>query len=286
MFRYLQVTVPYYIPIAIGGALVGIATSGGSLNLNALIAFLSLAFLVGGFNTYNGITDFKIDLINKPHRPIPSGKITRKKAFLYSIILYAISWYLAYQLTREFFEIILISTVLTTLYSIPIIRLRKRFLINNFVGAIFYGLLCPLAGWALNPLNPIPLFIIAFVFLLALSLSITKDFEDLLGDKIYSNKTLPVVLGPKSSSWLTATTLLISFAYLISAIWLGLIAKQYILTVISIPGFLYLIRKMYMDSNNNHRFSNEKTKSRNLFYVLIGLGVLTEFMIGAIAFFI
>jgi geranylgeranylglycerol-phosphate geranylgeranyltransferase len=286
MLKYIRVTVPYYIPIALGGAFVGIATSNGILNLSALLAFLSLAFLVAGFNVYNGITDFKVDLINKPYRPIPSGKITRKQAFVYTIILYVLSWLFAFQLTKEFFIIIMISTLITTLYSAPVIRLRKRFLWGNFSGAIFYGILCPLAGWSLTPLNPIPVYIIAFIFLLAFSLSITKDFEDLLGDRIYANKTLPVVLGGKSASFLTATVLIISFLYLYSAITLGMLGREYLLTILLVPGFLYLIRKMYMSSNNNHSFANEKTKSRTMFFILIGLGVIVEIMIGIIAFLI
>lgn len=285
MLKYVRVTVPYYIPLALAGAFVGITISGGMLNLSALSAFLSLTFLVAGFNVYNGITDFKIDLINKPYRPIPSGKITRKQAFAYTIILYVLSWIFAYQLTKEFFIIIMISTLITTLYSIPGIRLRKRFLWSNFSGAIFYGILCPLAGWSLMPLNPIPIYIIAFIFLLAFSLSITKDFEDLLGDRIYANKTIPVVLGSRTASFLTATVLIISFTYLYSAITLEMIERQYLLTILLIPGFLYLIRKMYKDSNGNYRFSNEKTKSRTIFFTLIGLGVLVEIIIGIIAMF-
>ena len=62
--KYIKVTVPQHIPLALSGLFVGIVTSGGFLDFNALLAFISAVFLVGGFNTFNGVTDFKIDLIN------------------------------------------------------------------------------------------------------------------------------------------------------------------------------------------------------------------------------
>ena len=40
---YVKVTVPYYIPIAMMGIFVGIATSGGVFNYNVLLSFISVA---------------------------------------------------------------------------------------------------------------------------------------------------------------------------------------------------------------------------------------------------
>lgn len=283
MLDYVKVTVPQHISLAIGGAFVGIAVSGGTLNYSALLAFISLALLVSGFNTFNGVTDFKIDLINKPHRPIPSGKITRSNATLYSIVLYAIGLYISYNLTLQYVMIYSVSVILSILYSLPIIRLRKRFLINSLTVTILYGLLSPLAGWSLMPTNPIPIYLLVFLLLFGFSLSITKDFEDYLGDKVYSNRTVPVILGPKASIFITSATLIISFVYLLLAINIGLLEKQFLIVILLMPGFLYLINKMRSENNHNH-YSNEKTKSRKIFYILMSLGVLTEVLIGIIAF--
>ena len=98
LFNYLRIMVPYYIPIAIVGAFVGITGSGGIFDFNILLSFLSLSLLVGAFNTFNGIADYRIDKINKPKRPVPSGRISRKVAFLYAIILYTLSLSIASQI--------------------------------------------------------------------------------------------------------------------------------------------------------------------------------------------
>ena len=284
MLEYFKVMVPEHSLLAIGGAFVGIAVSGGIINYNALLAFISLVLLVGGFNTFNGVTDFKIDLINKPFRPIPSGKINRKNATLYSILLYTIGLYISYHLTQQYVLIYSIAVILSIIYSLPIIRLRKRFLINSLTVTILYGLLCPLAGWSLMPTNPIPVYLLVFLLFFGFSLSITKDFEDYLGDKVYSNRTVPVLLGPKSAMFITSTTLIISFIYLLLAIIMGLFEEQFIIVILLMPGFLYLIHKMYSGNNHSH-YSNDKSKSRMIFIILMSLGILVEFLIGIIALF-
>lgn len=207
MLRYFRVIVPCYVPVALAAMILGLTVSGGFLNTTIIFAAISVVALIAGFNTFNGLTDIQIDKINKPYRPIPSGEISRIKALLYSIFLYSISIFIAYNINQQFFYLTLAMGLLTLFYSLPPIRLRKRVFLNNLSGGVIYGVLCPLLGWALFPTNPIPIFIVVFTFLLAFALSIAKDFEDVLGDKMFEVKTLPVTLGAKNSAWLIRTYL-------------------------------------------------------------------------------
>lgn len=282
---YFRITVPYYIPIAIMGIFVGIATSGGAFNFNVLLSFVSISAMIAAFNTFNGVTDFKIDLINKPHRPIPAGKMTRNTASLYSVILYAISLAVAYQLTFQFFQITILTSIITILYSFPLVRLRKRFIISNLCGAVIYGLLCPLLGWSLMPSNPLPIYILGFTFLFALSLSMSKDFEDFIGDKAYRIKTLPVVLGIEKAKLLSTIMLSLSFAYLVSVAVLGFIEIRYLLIIITLPGFIALIRRMYQDHKRFYNSMEERRIAKRIFLILMGLAILVEFLIGIVALF-
>jgi len=143
---YFKITVPYYIPIAIMGIFVGIATSGGVFNYSVLFSFVSVTALIAAFNTFNGVTDFKVDLINKPKRPIPAGLITRNTAAVYASILYIVSLSTAYQITAQFFQLTVLTSFITFMYSFPLTSLRKKFLVSNLCGAVIYGLLCPLMG--------------------------------------------------------------------------------------------------------------------------------------------
>ncbi len=282
---YFRITVPYYIPIAIMGIFVGIATSGGAFNFNVLLSFVSISAMIAAFNTFNGVTDFKIDLINKPHRPIPAGKMTRSNASLYSLILYAISLIIAFQLTLQYFQITILTGIVTILYSFPLVRLRKRFIISNLCGAVIYGLLCPLLGWSLMPSNPLPIYILGFTFLFALSLSMSKDFEDFIGDKAYRIKTIPVVLGIEKAKLLSVMMLSLSFAYLVSVAVLGLIEIRYLLVVITLPGFIALIRRMYQDHKRFYNSIEERKVAKRIFLMLMGLAILVEFLIGIVALF-
>jgi geranylgeranylglycerol-phosphate geranylgeranyltransferase len=241
--------------------------------------------MIAAFNTFNGVTDFKIDLINKPHRPIPAGKMTRNTASLYSAILYAISLAIAYQLTFQYFQITILTSIITILYSFPLVRLRKRFIISNFCGALIYGLFCPLLGWSLMPSNPLPIYILGFTFLFALSLSMSKDFEDYIGDKAYRIKTIPVVLGIEKAKLLSVIMLGLSFAYLVSVSILGLIDVRYLLIIITLPGFIALIRRMYQDHKRFYNSMEERRIAKRIFLILMGLAILVEFLIGIVALF-
>lgn len=282
---YLRITVPYYIPIAIMGIFVGIATSGGVFNFNVLLSFVSISAMIAAFNTFNGVTDFKIDLINKPNRPIPAGKMTRKTASLYSVILYAISLAIAYQLTLQYLLITTLIGIVTILYSFPLIRLRKRFIISNLCGAVIYGLLCPSLGWALIPSNPLPIYILGFTFLFSLSLSMSKDFEDFIGDKIHRIKTMPVVLGIERAKLVSTVMLTLSFLYLITVSVLGLIKIDFLLVTITLIGFILLIRRMYQDHKRFYNSMEERKIAKRIFLMLMGLALLVEFLIGIIALF-
>ena len=69
--------------------LLGVVAAGGMLS--PLREFL-VALLVSGvsFNfvySFNSWADADIDAINKPHRPIPSGVVSRPQALAYSLFL-------------------------------------------------------------------------------------------------------------------------------------------------------------------------------------------------------
>lgn len=283
--KYVKVTVPQHIPLALSGLFVGIAASGGLLDFNALLAFISAILLVGGFNTFNGVTDFKIDLINKPFRPIPSGEMRRIQATLYSILLYVIGILIAYYLSKEYFIVYLIGVAISILYSLPLISLRKRFLINSLTVTILYGLIFPLAGWALIPTNPIPIYILTFLFIFGFGLSITKDFEDFIGDKTYDVETVPVRYGIKKSARITSILILTSFVYLMFLVVLNIIKSEFVFSLLMLPPFIYLIRKIYRKPKSFYNSINERSTARRIFLMLMSLGISVEFLIGIIALF-
>lgn len=215
-----ELTVPEYIPMAILGAFVGVVATTKTLPSALFIELIVLLIcIVAGFNTFNAISDKKIDLINKPTRPLPSNKITVLQAEKLTIFFYLTAILISVFINPIVFGLTLVMTLITVLYSLELFYLKKRFVIGNLVGAVLYAVLCPLAGWALTPTLTPPLFIILVLFLLSIGLSFLKDFEDVVGDKKYGIATLPLKIGRDKSVFLILLILTIAFisiAYLIS----------------------------------------------------------------------
>ena len=59
--------------------------------INLVLGALMAAFLNAASNGINQIYDVEIDRINKPHRALPSGTITRAGAFRFTFFFYALA---------------------------------------------------------------------------------------------------------------------------------------------------------------------------------------------------
>ncbi len=272
MLKYISVTVPCYIPIAIMGLITGaILTANTSIGTEIIYAAISLSFVVAGFNTLNGVYDKDIDRLNKPHRPIAKGTLSTNGAKNYALLLYILAFVISFKLNIYFIIIILSSIVLTSFYSIPRIRLRKRYVLNTFTGLVFYGIVCPLAGWALYPTFPIPLYQILFLLLLGSGISVTKDFEDIYGDSAFSIKTFPTVLGIGKASILISMVIIFSFLYLAILCLFTIIEIKYLSILILLPWAIY----------NIYRIKDGKNL-KNFFLKNIFLVIVVEFMMIAI----
>lgn len=233
---FLHLSVPQYIPIAFFGLLVGVVFTIGSLpDFRFWVAALSLACIVGGFNSFNAIADKDIDRINKPYRPIPSRRISEEQALYFALVLYVIALILGFLINLQFFAIVFVSMILTIAYSYPGIYLKKKFFVGTMVGTVFYAILCPLAGWALYPDVAIPFSIIFFLFALGLSLAVSKDFTDIAGDHFNQANTFPVKLGYSQSIALVFVFLTFSFLFLVFLIIQKLLPEKYYLLLIFFP---------------------------------------------------
>jgi len=234
--NFLNLITPQYIPIAFFGLLVGIVSTINSLpDWRFWIAAASVICIVSGFNSFNAIADREIDRINKPYRPIPNKRISEIQALYFALASYALALILAFLINSQFFVIIFISVIITIAYSYPGIYLKKKFFIGTMIGTIFYAILCPLAGWALYPTNAIPFPIIFFLFILGLSLSVSKDFTDLAGDHFNQIQTLPVKLGYLQSIAMMFIFLTFSFFFLIFLIMQTLLPEKYYVLLIFFP---------------------------------------------------
>jgi len=229
---YIELMIPYHFPISLSGFLAGyFILSANASPANLIIsAFVVSVLLVGAFNSFNGVFDKDIDMINKSYRPIPSGKISQESALYFSLFLYLLAVLSSLLINTDFLLLVLLNLLLITLYSIPKIRLKDRFLLSNLTVSTQYGIFPILFSYTLSPAKILPLELLAFTFMLAFSTSATKDFQDYIGDRAFNVNTLPVVLGPIRFSNIVSVFLLIPYMYILLMSFFGVFKLAAILS--------------------------------------------------------
>ena len=181
------------------GSLIGYGASHAPFRvLHVGLAVGAAAVLNAASNGLNQICDLENDRINKPHRPLPSGKMTLGRAWAFVAVTYAAALVMVAAVNRETFAIYAIAALATVAYSAPPVRLKRHPVGSNLIIALIRGALLKVAGWAavstvLASVEPWYIGSIYFVFLLGATT--TKDFADVEGDRAAGCITLPVRFG-------------------------------------------------------------------------------------------
>jgi chlorophyll/bacteriochlorophyll a synthase len=171
------------------------------------------AVLNAASNILNQVTDLEADAINKPGRPVPSGRVAPAEALRLSGWLYVVAFLLAAPVGPECTLLAGTAAVLTVAYSAPPFRLKSVPYLANVVIAIPRGLLLKVAGWSCvrDFARAEPWYIGLIFGLFLLGATTTKDFADVRGDAAAGFRTLPVVHGPRRAAWIIAPFLVLPF---------------------------------------------------------------------------
>ncbi len=117
---------------AIAGLLLGSGDGQGSY-LSLFYLVFSSVFLYAGGVVLNDVFDAKLDAIERPERPLPSGLISVKSAALYAVILLFIGIVLAYNVGR-------LSAYLALILAVAIVCYNSFFKKYDFLGPFNMGL--------------------------------------------------------------------------------------------------------------------------------------------------
>lgn len=210
---FLDLVRPFTLLAPAVGILAASAMAGGGLRPIAFVCALAAALLNGAANAANQCFDVEIDRINKPGRPLPSGRMGLRPAAAFSAFLYAGSLSLSFCVNRDVFLIFLFSAFLTFLYSAPPLRFKQHVLTANLTLAVTRGCLLIVAGWACvgSVWAPTPWFIGLVFGLYILGAASTKDFADIRGDRAFGIRTLPILVGVRRSALLISPCLVFPF---------------------------------------------------------------------------
>jgi geranylgeranylglycerol-phosphate geranylgeranyltransferase len=180
---------------------------------NVAIGALMAAIMNAGSNGLNQIYDLDIDRINKPLRPLPSGRLTLAEAWRFTALTFAIGLLLAWMVNRECLLMASAAGFLTACYSVPPMRTKRWGILAGLTIAIPRGLLLPVAGW-----STVKTIVLPEPWLLGMPLGLfvfgafaTKDFSDIAGDRAGGCKTLPVRYGIRTTALMIAPFLSLPF---------------------------------------------------------------------------
>jgi 4-hydroxybenzoate polyprenyltransferase len=196
----------------------------GMLFLKIGIGTLMAAALNGASNGINQIYDLAIDRVNKPKRPIPSGRMTVREAGWVTAFLYVLAAVLAALVNWQCFALASAAAVLTMVYSVPPLRTKRFGVLANITIAIPRGVLLKVAGWScarsvLAGGEPWYIGLIFGSFLLGATT--TKDFADIKGDAADGCITLPVRYGARRAAWMISPFFIFPFLLIPLGSYLG-----------------------------------------------------------------
>jgi geranylgeranylglycerol-phosphate geranylgeranyltransferase len=277
---------PYIEILRPGNALMGavtiilVALIDKTFSLPIVLAMAAVFFETAAGNVINDYFDYNIDLINKPERPIPSGRISLKNGRNYGYLLFlagTICGFLISYLTNNWipFGIVLIADVILYLYAY---KLKTTPLIGNLTVGFMTGFGFVFGGFTIN--NPTiittSIFLGFFALVMTTAREIVKDIEDVEGDKADGAKTLPIMIGLKIPAILASILIVIDVALCPLLYYYHIFGVLY-LVIIAIAVILFLYSGILILKSQDKDTAHKSSK-----YLKIGMLIaFVAFAIGS-----
>jgi len=215
---------------AVIGASIAYIAAPGQLKWMPLV-FITVFFITGAGNAINDYFDAGIDAINRPDRPIPSGRVKKADAFRVSIALFAAGLIIS-SLIRSSAIPFFISVFNSFLLYFYAHSLKRKVFVGNLSVSYLSGSTFLFGGAAYGGKGIEVTFVLFLLSMIAtLAREIVKTIEDQEGDKRNGASTLPVQIGERPSAYIASFVGV--FAIVLSPIpyIMGLFNEYYLYTV-------------------------------------------------------
>ena len=218
--------------------------------VNVLLAALTASLTLSSGNIINDIFDVEIDKVSHPERPLVTGFISIKEAFILYFIIQLISLFLSTMISEINLIINLFAAVILFFYSLKLkkVVLLKNIIISGLTGLVFiYGGLS--AGHFKYAVVPA-----LFAFLINMTREIVKDMEDSEGDVRQGIISFP----SKAGTVKTKNTVIALIIFLIAFTFYPYITGDYnkyylvFIILIVIPLLVYFIFSLIKDESKNN----------------------------------
>ncbi len=259
---FVDLARPFTLVAPALGFLSGAATAIGAypretwtstLLVAPVIGSVMAAVLNAGNNALNQIYDLEIDRVNKPKRPLPSGRLTIAQAWTFTVITYLAALVLAWLVEpggrHECFWLVAIAVICTLIYSIPPLRTKRLGIWANVTIAIPRGVLLKVAGWSSvkTIFGVEPWYIGAIFGLFLLGATTTKDFADMEGDRRGGCRTLPIQYGVTRAAWMISPSFVVPFLMIPAGAWLHVLTGNFwLLQILGVGMTVYGVYVCYL----------------------------------------
>ena len=229
MLAYLKILRPINGLMSVFAVFIAAMLVGFPISMELLLAFIVVFLVSSAGMVINDYFDYDIDRVNRPKRPLPSGKISKKGALVYSILLFLIANVVAFYLNIYMFGLAILNTFIAFVYSWKIkkVLLFGNILVSWLVASTFFF------GSLLNESIEV---IIIMLFMLSFSANmareITKSIEDMKGDKKAKANTLPIVAGKNFSYLIACAFVIFSIVFSFMPYIFDLLNSYYLVLVI------------------------------------------------------
>lgn len=172
----------------------GIGMTAGVPPLQLLAGTLAIACAVAGGHAFNDLRDRDCDRLNRPTRPLVSGRLTERQARRFIALMFGAALLFAITtrsvVTMVFIALVILAAVLYSIAIKPVTGLK-----NLFVGGW-----CGVLPWGASLEYAEPMTVVLAAAIVALFITqkeLAADVNDRDGDAASGIRTIPVVAGPR-----------------------------------------------------------------------------------------
>jgi len=285
MTGYIRSMRPETWPLAsIPTLFSGLMASGFDLSAAGLvllaqpIAILCIVVL-GAINMFNEVYDTSQDKVNKPTRPIVSGKLRASSARNASFLLFVVALVWSLAVDPMLFAMTAALIVLGIAYSLPELRLKDNAITAMLALGLGYGVIMPLSPWLLFTGSSawVGALIAIMGFVWFAGTTNFKDFKDRPGDEASKIPTFVVVRGERFTLRLMMLMMVFIPASLLAVyVALRLLPVMALLAGVDLALTLCVLASLYHDYSPEKAFTGYKITYflYPLFFMLLAVGFL------------
>jgi geranylgeranylglycerol-phosphate geranylgeranyltransferase len=235
--------------------------------LNILFGFLTGFTFCAAAMVINDYYDRKIDAINEPQRPIPSGAVKPNEALVFVVVLSAIGFIFAGLVSALCFVVAGASLVITATYLTVGKRsgLPGNFLVSACVAIPFiYGSITTVGVVELNVIM-----FASMAFLSNIGREVTKGIVDVKGDSAEGVKTIAVRFGERKAAVVALIFYVLAVALTPITWFLGLVGIWFVpFVLVTDVGLVVCSAILLLDYS---REKARRVKNAVLYLFLVGL---------------